>query len=342
MKNALNVMLNREKSNSANERAVADLVRVKSMTRLNLKSKALAAAFSVPALMVSACLVLQPAPVQAQEKTVAARVKDEKTAERIDMVSGIRAMGQRIGASLCLANAGVDATANTKVAADSMAELAVIIDTMENGSADLGRGKEEDRRVMGSINGLKSNWALFSARIEPLIAGQDVEANYDFLKRQNLNMSYASRDLLVRLMQVYVQPPEILQSYAFTLDIAARQRAITQQMAKEICGLATKDPVMGNVLRLKNATRLFDLSLTALSDGFDAAGVIKPPSPEIAEKISTIKGEWDALEPAIQGATAMGAIDAAAAGEIFVKLDSIYAHLKDLGALYITASKFQG
>ncbi|MEO8529903.1 MAG: hypothetical protein ABI459_01655, partial [Deltaproteobacteria bacterium] len=251
------------------------------MTRLNLKSRSLSGLLSVSALMVSALLALQPSTVQAQEKTVSARVKDEKTAERIEMVSGIRALGQRVGASLCLAHAGIDTDANTKIASDAMAELAGLIDVIENGSEAFGRGAEEDRRVMGAINGMKANWKLFNTQIDPLIAGQEVDANYAFLARQNLNMSYSSRDLLVRLMQVYVQPPEILQSYAFTLDIAARQRAINQQMAKEVCGLATNDAVMGNVLRLKNATRLFDLSMNALQNGFDAAGVIKPPSAEI-------------------------------------------------------------
>ena len=313
------------------------------MTSQHLKTCALAAISSVPALALSAMFAITSSTAaHAQEKTVAARVTDTKTAERIEMVSGIRALGQRIGAALCLAEAGVDKDANMKIASDSLAELANLVDVVENGSEELGRGKEEDRRVQGAINGMKLNWQRFDQNVSMLINGENVEENYDFLSRHNLNMSYASRDFLVRLMQVYVQPPEILQSYALTLDIAARQRALTQQMAKEACGLATDNAVMGSVLRLKNASRLFDLSMTALRDGFPAAGVITPPSDEISSKVSAVYDDWQAVKADVNAVNAMGAIDAAKAGELFQKMDGIYQQLEAIAELYIAASKFQG
>jgi hypothetical protein len=99
---------------------------------------------------------------------------------------------------------------------------------------------------------------------------------------------------------------------------------------------------MGNALRIQNAARLFDLSMSALRDGFAPAGVISPPSPEIAAAISDALADWEAVKPQVIGITAMGKLSPQDAGAIFVKLDALYAKLGTVSGLYVQASKFKG
>ena len=313
------------------------------MTRSVLKTRALAVAAYAPALVLAALVAFSAGnSATAQEKTVAARVKDTKAAERINYASTVRATGQQMALAICLSNAGVNAEANTKIVTDSVDLLTKLVAALEMGDESMGLDKEEHEPVISAVRGLNSQWTRFSEQVQKLNSGEDAESAFDYISRQNINMSYASRAFLVRAMQFYVVAPELLQSYAYTLDIAARQRALLMQMAKESCGLATGNTVMGNVKRLQNSSRLFDLSLSALKDGFEAAGVITPPTPEIEAALAEISTDWAALKPEFEKVNKSGAIDVAKATEIGAMSEALYAKLVSLADLYIAASKFKG
>jgi hypothetical protein len=351
MKNALEMKLNGDASaplaakarGALGQAAGPDLARVNPMTRSALKTRALAVMASAPALALAVLVALSTGgSAEAQEKTVAARVKDTKAAERINYASTVRATGQQMALAICLSQAGVNTEANGKVVADGTAELAKLVAALEMGDESMGLEKEEHQPIISAVRGLNSQWTRFDEQVKKLAAGDEADKAFAYISRQNLNMSYASRNFLVRTMQFYVVAPELLQSYAFTLDIAARERALLMQMAKESCGLATGNTVMGNVKRLQNASRLFDLSLNALKNGFEAAGVITPPTPEIEAALADISTDWAALKPEFEKVNGSGVIDVAKATEIGAMSDALYVKLVALADLYVAASKFEG
>lgn len=355
MKNALEMKLNGEASaplaaivrrafrGTMGRAAGPELARVNPMTGSDLKTRALAVVTHAPALAIAALVALSMgSSAEAQEKTVAARIQDTKAAERINYASTVRATGQQMALAICLAKAGVNPEANNAVVTDSADLLTKLVAALEMGDASMGLDKEDHEPVISAVRGLNSQWTRFDEQVKKLLAGDDADNAYDYISRQNINMSYASRAFLVRAMQFYVVAPELLQSYAYTLDISARQRALLMQMAKESCGLATGNTVMGNVNRLQNASRLFDLSLSALKNGLEAAGVITPPTPEIEAALAAITTDWDALKPEFEKVSGPGAIDVAKAAEIGAMSDALFVKLVALADLYVQASKFKG
>ncbi len=279
-----------------------------------------------------------PVPVLAQES---ATVADMQGAERIDLTARVRAISQRVAAATCYSQAGIDAEAFKAVATESLAEFATLIAALEKGDANLGITRpEEARKILSGIRGISLQWEPFNVAAMQVIDGSAPDEGWAFVARQNLNLMHASKYLVGELVAEYAIPPDLLQSHALTLDIAAREMALSQQMAKEVCGINTGNDVLGKKERLKNAARLFDASLNALRNGLEAAGVIAPPTPEIKAALEQATTEWEAVKAEIAKVTGPDSVDQAASVDIYNRLDVLYKTFRDVSVQYVKSSKF--
>lgn len=299
---------------------------------------------SGPKALLAACLVALggmltvPQAATAQES---ATVSDMQGAERIDLTARVRAISQRVAAAACYSQAGIDADAFKAVAMESLAEFSTLIAALEKGDANLGITRpEEARKVLSGLRGISLQWEPFNTAAMQVIDGSAPDEGWAFVARQNLNLMHASKYLVGELVAEYAIPPELLQSHALTLDIAAREMALSQQMAKEVCGINTGNDVLGKKERLKNAARLFDASLNALRNGLDAAGVIAPPTPEIGAALEQATIEWETLKPEIAKVTGPDSVDQAALVDIYKRLDGLYQMFGQISVQYVKSSKF--
>ena len=76
------------------------------------------------------------------------------------------------------------------------------------------------------------------------------------------------------------------------INIAGRQRMLTQRMAKELLLIAVKIDVEKNKGLLKKSIDLFELSLSALMNGDKNLSIEKTSSPEIIKQLQLVKGKW--------------------------------------------------
>jgi Type IV pili methyl-accepting chemotaxis transducer N-term len=290
-----------------------------------------------PLLLVAGLAAAPLTPAAAQQ---AGLVKDTGAAQRIDLVERVRAISQKIGAAACYSNAGIESAAFNTVMTDSITEFDRIMAALSDGSPDLGLpGKEEERKVLAGIRGVNLQWAEFSKAAQALLADSSSADSWAYVARQNLNLMHSTKYLVGEVMNTYANPPELLQSNALTLDIVGRQRALAFQLSKESCGLLTGNTVVGNPERLSKTMRLFEASLNALRNGFDAAGVIKPPTDEIKTGLEAVAADWDGVKTELAKVTGPDSVDAAASLDIFTRLDAISAKFDALTVLYVASSK---
>ncbi|MFQ1701416.1 type IV pili methyl-accepting chemotaxis transducer N-terminal domain-containing protein [Loktanella agnita] len=259
-------------------------------------------------------------------------------AERIVVGDDIRSLSQQIAVAACLHDANVDANTYGTVMTQSMAEYDALMDALINGNPAVGIDvAEDDRKILAALRGLSLQWDRFNAAVDAKLAGSTEGSGPDFVSRQNLNVMHSSKYLISELISRYSIPPALLQSDAFTLNIATRQRSLAMQIAKEACGVITGNRTLGNQNRLENAMTRFDLSLTALVNGFPAAGVSPAPTPEIRSDLTDIMATWTTAKT--QLGTVSGPGDAATAARIYEQMRDISGQLDNLIPLYVTASK---
>jgi hypothetical protein len=309
----------------------ADHVKVNPMNRSDLNQAPVRARVWIASLLLSVSALAAPAFAQGVVQSTGA-------AERIDITERVRALSQRIGVAACHVQAGSDVDTFKKVGTDAIAEFDRLMLGLAEGNPDLGLpAKEEERKVLAGIRGVDLQWQTFAGQAKAMMDGSAPADGWDYVARQNLNLMHSTKYLVQEIINAYANPPELLQSHALTLDIVGRQRSLALQMAKEACGLANGNKVVGNSFRFAKTMRLFEASLNALVNGFPAAGVIAPPSPEIAAKMAEIQADWAAVKPEVEKAMAGG--DPAASVELYKKLDAITVKFDEVTLLYVTASK---
>jgi len=291
----------------------------------------------------SACaamaLIATPfASVSAQESSAPAGVY-LAGAERIEIGDRVRMYSQRITAMACMIDAGVNVDENQAAITQAMAEVDVLLDAMKNGNSDLNVATvEEDRRMLEAIRGVALQWDIFKDALElRMNVGSDAIVGPDYVSRQNLNLMHATKYLISETVSKYTIPPALLQNDAFTLQIAARQRTLSQQIAKETCGILTGNAVMGSEVRLAKSTRRFDASFNALVNGFESAGVSAPATSEIREGLTAMSNDWTTLRAELEQVNKNS--DPATVGALYGQLDSLMARFDTLVPLYVEESK---
>lgn len=259
-------------------------------------------------------------------------------AERIDLSNRIRTQSQRISATTCLIDAGVSIDANRENLKSSIAEIDTLLAALKDGSTRFGIGEAEaDRKMLAAIRGVSLQWDPFKIEAETRLGVGTPAAGPDYVSRQNLNLMHVSKNLTSRVINHYAIPPALLQIDALTINIVARQRVLSQQIAKEACGVITGNTIMGNPLRLNNAVNRFDLSFGALINGFAAAGVSPPATPDIKSELQAMTGDWDSLKADLLQISP--GTDAASAEDIYLRLSTLLVNFEAVLPKYIDESK---
>ncbi|MEM7523866.1 MAG: type IV pili methyl-accepting chemotaxis transducer N-terminal domain-containing protein, partial [Pseudomonadota bacterium] len=128
-------------------------------------------------------------------------------------------------------------------------------------------------------------------------SGEDAEIvftrNVPLLKKMNEVVSFVE--------QVYANPNEMLLGTAVAINIAGRQRMLSQKIGKEVCQIALGWRAEDVADTLKKTINLFETSHGALANGMAAAGVLPPPTPEIADALTAFEARWAGMKTFVTG-----------------------------------------
>lgn len=249
---------------------------------------AIAATFSAPAVAEDA-------------QVVGASFVGETDGEvRVNMSGKLRMLSQRIPAAACNAQAGVSPEISASVVDGALAEFKAILAALEHGDQEMGVLTEETRvRTLRVIQEIHN-------RFEPIQAALDADAGSDLSNQlvaiaaeHNMNVLDAAKLLVTEISGQYASRVSLLQSDAMTIDIAGRQRMLTQKTSKEICFIMSGVEVEASRAALAGTVQTFEASLIALRDGMKDVGINPPPNDEIAAGLEGVQLNWGMVRPAI-------------------------------------------
>lgn len=89
---------------------------------------------------------------------------------------------------------------------------------------------------------------------------------------------------------------------AATINLAGKQRMLTQKMSKEFFLIALQHEVETNKLNLLETYTLFDKTLTGLVAGDENLGLPGTKQPSIVEQLDQVKALWTDFMPLMQTA----------------------------------------
>jgi hypothetical protein len=200
---------------------------------------------------------------------------------------------QKMSKEMLLIAKGVEADHNRAELKKTAALFGTTLKGLVDGNADMGLPATKDAstlRIMGKIQGL---WMNYKAVVDSVLDGGPVpisdvaDLNLPLLKTSNT---------AVRLYEKAAKK-DVNMSAGVVINLAGKQRMLTQKMSKEVLLVALGHNADANKLNLKKTVTLFDKTLKGLQVGDTDLGLPATTDKAILAQLSVVEGLWGDMKP---------------------------------------------
>jgi len=169
------------------------------------------------------------------------------------------------------------------------------LQALKSGDAELELPAETSEAALERIAEVERLWAEYGPLSKRMISAKTEQpGDSDAILVQNLPLLTASNDLVKVLVQEYGKASTEFGT-AIAIDVAARQRMLTQKMAKEIGMVAMDFETEAARRQLAQTADLFVGAMGALMEGLPTI-TLPPPPPPILAKLEEARALWSTYE----------------------------------------------
>lgn len=165
----------------------------------------------------------------------------------------------------------------------------------KNGDSEMGIPKATNEKVVEQILEVEKAWVVFYGHVQKIIDGSDTGSSFDYIMKNNENLLKISNELVKRYEDSNTSDNYLEKARLRVVNVAGRQRMLTQKMTKEKLLLHKGNQEVRPSL-LKTVT-LFDESLSALIKGDTEKMITKATNEKIIEQLKVVHELWTKLKP---------------------------------------------
>lgn len=260
-----------------------------------MKTLKLAALFAVATLA---------APFHAASADV--EITAQEALKKVDVAGRQRMLSQRIAKAACLMAKDVSPTSSFDQLTGAYNLFSASDAALRNGDAELQLPEEKIGAVLQALQRVDEPWLAYRVVIEEGINSAYFEpASIEELDKNSLKvLKFMNIAVFTTAREYGGITPKVPLKSTITVDIAGRQRMLTQKAVKEACLMTMAEDPSLHASRLEETIQLFDTSLTALQFGYEEVGVMPAPTVAIAEKLSAVRELWLPVKATLERATA--------------------------------------
>jgi hypothetical protein len=211
----------------------------------------------------------------------------------INLAGKQRMLTQKMSKEAFFIAKGIDVEANTANLKKTAALFDKTLKGLVDGDSSLNLPKTENKEILAQLQKVADLWAPFKANIDKISAGsaglgaETLEAiskeNVPLLKNMN-----AAVQMYAKASSSNLNP-----AMAKKINVAGRQRMLTQKMTKELLLIANGIDVDASKANIKKTAALFDETLNNLTENCK--------NPEIKAQFEVVKKSWAEYAPIING-----------------------------------------
>lgn len=171
---------------------------------------------------------------------------------------------------------------------------------LKDGDAGLGLDATKKPKIRKQLDKVAGLWTEFDSAVSGIVTtsaatGDQISSvsaqNIPLLKEMNKAVKFYETDAAGE----GTNP-----ALAKAINLAGRQRMLTQKMSKEFLLVAYGHEADANKAALAKTVALFDKTLNGLIDGDASAGLSPAPTPEIKTQLEKVKSIWSGFRTAIE------------------------------------------
>lgn len=222
--------------------------------------------------------------------------KSKVLKKRVNLSGKQRMLTQRMSKLALLISSNIDKKSNTKKLIEVSNLYNKTLNGFKNGDKDLGCMAANEDEIKKQIVVIEKEWESFYKHINNISKGSDKDsASLDYIISNNENLLKVSDDLVKKFESSNKSLNYLDKARLRIVNIAGRQRMLTQKMTKEKLLIVKGE--MENSAKLEKTIKLFDTSLTALIKGDKELSVVKSSNKKIIAQLELVADIWTSLKP---------------------------------------------
>lgn len=169
---------------------------------------------------------------------------------------------------------------------------------LRTGDEQMGLVQETSPKVLDALSTVDEPWSVYQAIIEAGIDSGAIEASQlETMDQASLSVLKYMNIAVFKTARAYASTvADLPLGLTITIDVAGRQRMLTQKAVKEACMMSVAIEPAAYADQLAETVELFDLSLKALRDGHNEVGVVAAPTRAIDRKLNEVTELWRPLK----------------------------------------------
>ena len=155
--------------------------------------------------------------------------------------------------------------------------------------------KTTNKKVLNNIAPVEKEWNVFYKEVHQFIEGKKSKEALKYIIDKNENLLNLSNELVKAFESTNTSANYLAKSRLHIVNVAGRQRMLTQKMTKEKLLIVKGEEKYDS--KLKETMALFDDSLNLLIKGDSKKMISKPSNEKIIAQLKVVSKLWSELKP---------------------------------------------
>ena len=253
---------------------------------------------SVTALSICLAVGLQAqAPVQAEVKSTLTQTK-QQSGTVINLAGKQRMLTQKMSKEAFFIAKGINVDANKASLTKTAALFDKTLKGLASGDESLNLPKTENAEILAQLQKVTELWTPFKASIDKVAGGSTDKATLEAIAKENIpllkNMNKA--------VQMYAKASgsKLDPQMAKTINLAGKQRMLTQKMTKELLLVANGIDAPANTENAKKTVALFEKTLNGLIKGEESLGLKGTKDEGILKQLGVVQKLLAEYKPIVE------------------------------------------
>ncbi len=229
-------------------------------------------------------------------------MSDKELAKSIDLAGKERMLTQKISKEALLIFIGIDLNKNIQNLKLSSALFDKTLNGLINGDKELGLVATKNKTIQLQLLKIKKIWEPFYSRIKDIYNFNNItDKTFEYIYNNNLKILNEMNKAVLMYVKLDNKGVNKLK-FANNINIAGRQRMITQRIAKDLLFYQANINTKQSLKDLKEMEELFNKSLISLLKGNKKLNIVKTTLPNIKRQLLITNEEWQKCQNLISKA----------------------------------------